>query len=156
MRKILATVGVAILMLFFAAAPANALQYAGAACAEKSGLGYHVHICALWGWRMQNDGDGVHVENVEVWASQGSCGDFEATPFSSVTATSIDTGAQRVIGNQESCDTTWDLELNGSDKGDGLFVLHGHAKIDNAPDFDFDLVCDIKPNNPDNCWSQTY
>lgn len=147
----------AVLGLTLAMAPqANALTYAGAVCAHESGIGYNVHICALYGWRMQSDGTGVHVENVELWAAQGSCGDFNEDPFSGVTATSLDTGDQRVIGTQGACDTTWNLELNGKDVGAGKFVVHGNANIANASDFNFDLVCTIKPNDPDVCYSQTY
>lgn len=155
MKRIASILGVALLALLFTAGPAGALTESLPACAGKSGINYDVRVCAIFGWRMQNDGTGVHVENVELYTSKG-CGDLESQAFSSVTATSVDTGGQRIIGDQYGCDVTWNLELNGSDNGAGQFIAHAHVKVNNASDFDVDLVCTIRPNNPDDCFGQAY
>lgn len=142
-------------LLALPATPALALNGTPAGCAGKNGLTYDVRVCAVWGWRMQNDGTGVHVENVNLYTAKG-CDDLESQAFSDVRAVSVETDQFRNIGAQYSCSVTWDLEMNGSDVGGAQFIIHAHVKVNNASDFDVDLWCYIYPNDPDVCSGQAY
>lgn len=156
MRKLLTAVAAALLLLIaLPASPALALNNSLPGCASKSGAGYNVRVCAVYGWRYQNDGTGVHVENVQIYTTTG-CGDLESQAFESLRVTDTETGDHRNIGDQFSCSVTWDLEINGPDKGGTEVITHGNANVDLASDFDFDLICTIRPNDPDTCGGQAY
>ena len=144
-RKALAMFAVAIAVLFFVpASPANALQHSGWACTNNNGVTYNITVCADYGWRMQNDSTGVHLENVRVWVGLG-CNDLENTALSSVIV-SLQNGGGRVIGNQGGCDVTWDLEDNGPDVGAVTVQTTANVNVNNSGDYDVNLTCEIHPS----------
>ena len=152
MKRLLALAGATLLaFLLIPAVPASALSQAGPACVRKDGIGYDVKVCADFVWRMQNDGTGVHVEAVRIAVMDG-CGDLEETALSELRV-ATDAGDTHFIGNQGTCypAISWDVELNGKDKGEALVALNGNANVSGASDFDFALRCWIRPQNPDSC-----
>lgn len=146
MKRLIALIGAALLALMvLPASPAHALQGTNFACKAKSGVGYNVRVCAEYGWRMQNDGTGVHFENVRILVSRG-CGDLEAQALSGVLVAADGSGG-RAIGAQHGCDVTWDIEANGKDVGAAEIQTTGNVNVNNAPDFDFSLTCEVYPSN---------
>lgn len=140
-------VGLAILV---PASPAHALNHTPAACADKSGFGYDVTVCAQYGWRMQNDGTGVYVENVNIYTADG-CGDLESKAFENILVRETQTGNFRSIGDQFACSVVWDLEIRGPDGGNAVVNSQVGVNVDAASDFVASLICDIRPSNPDDC-----
>lgn len=151
-RKLLAVAGAAVLLLLVVpAAPASALSTSNFACKSKSGIGYDIRACAQFGWRVQNDGTGVHFENARIFLSRG-CGDVESQAISGLLITADGSGG-RAVGAQYGCDVTWDIEANGPDNGMGTIQAHYNVNVNNAPDFDVNLYCEVHPNTGNsNCW----
>lgn len=146
MKRIFALLAaVALAMLVLPAAPAHALNTSNFTCKAKSGIGYDVRVCATFGWRLQADGSGVKFENARIFLSRG-CGDVEAQAMSGIVVVADGSGG-RAIGAQHGCDVTWDIEARGKDVGAGTIQATGNVNVNNAPDFDFNLICEVHPSD---------
>jgi len=152
MKRLLTLGLLAVLALFMLpASPAHAIQYSEMACKNKSTISYNVTICVYYGWRMQNDGTGVHFENVRIQVVDGCQNDLEDQALSNVEVETENGG--RNIGAQWNCDVTWDLEANGQDVGKGTAITTANVNVSAATDFDVTLTCEVYPNNgASECW----